>query len=234
MGRDLEAADPPRATDGHHAHGARKVIRYATEERIPLFAEVLAEVPSIAINIELKLDLNRWWPLEVATVTAQLVPDVGAEDRVIVTSFDPRKLRAAVRASRRLAIGFCYDDTMLDFARPLVDRLPIRRADGELRPSTRLALTAMLDANVMRPPARAPTSSGGAHADRAAHRRTPPRRQVSRSAPTRFPARLEHRQADRTERDDRGRGARGSSGSASTGSRPMTPSTSWSWSADLR
>ena len=134
---------------GIDAHGARKVIRYAAEERIPLFAEVLAAIPQTAINIELKLDLNRWWPLDVATVTAQLIAAARAEDRVIVTSFDPRKLRAAVRVNPKLAIGFCYDDTMLDFARPLLERLPIRQADGEMRPTTRRALTGLLDANVM-------------------------------------------------------------------------------------
>ena len=133
---------------GIDAHGNRKVIRYAQEERIPLFAEVLAEVPHIAINIELKLDLNRWWPLEVAGVTADLITEAGAQDRVIITSFDPRKLRAAARTNPGLAIGFCYDDTMLDFARALLDRLPIRKADGEIRPNARRVLTRMLDANV--------------------------------------------------------------------------------------
>jgi glycerophosphoryl diester phosphodiesterase len=134
---------------GIDAHGERKVVHYAQEERIPLFAEVLAAIPKTAINIELKLDLKRWWPLEVSLVTAQLVAEARAEDRVIATSFDPRKLRAAVRANPRLAIGFCYDDTMLDFARPVLDRLPIRQADGEMRPNARRALTAMLDANIM-------------------------------------------------------------------------------------
>jgi len=133
---------------GIDAHGNRKVIQYAQEERIPLFAEVLAELPHTAINIELKLDLNRWWPLEVAVVAADLIAEAGAEDRVIVTSFDPRKLRAAARANAGLAIGFCYDDTMLDFARPLLDRLPIRKADGEIRPNARRVLTRMLDANL--------------------------------------------------------------------------------------
>ncbi len=134
---------------GIDAHGERKVVHYAQEERIPLFAEVLAAIPKTAINIELKLDLKRWWPLEVSLVTAALVAEAGAEDRVIATSFDPRKLRAAVRKNPRLAIGFCYDDTMLDFARPILDRLPIRQADGEMRPNARRALTAMLDANLM-------------------------------------------------------------------------------------
>jgi glycerophosphoryl diester phosphodiesterase len=134
---------------GIDQNGNRVVIRYAREERIPLFAEVLAEIPDTAINIELKLDLQRWWPLDVAEVAAREIAAAHAEDRVIVTSFDPRKLRAAVRTNQNLAIGFCYDDTMLDFARPLLDRLPLRRADGEMRPPARRALTALLDAHVI-------------------------------------------------------------------------------------
>ena len=134
---------------GIDAHGARKVIHYEREERIPLFAEVLATVPELAINVELKLDLQRWWPLEVAAVTADLITEAGAGDRVIVTSFDPRKLRAAIRTTPGLAIGFCFDDTMLDFARPLLDRLPIRGPDGEIRRNARRVLTAMLDANLI-------------------------------------------------------------------------------------
>lgn len=132
---------------GVDVNGDRVVVTYPQEERIALFAEVLAELPNTCINVELKLDLQRWWPLEVASVAAKLIEEAGAVDRVIVTSFDPRKLRAAVRANPRLAIGFCYDDTMLDFARPILDRLPFRAADGEIRPNARRALTALLDAN---------------------------------------------------------------------------------------
>jgi glycerophosphoryl diester phosphodiesterase len=110
---------------GVDVHGAPVVARYDRAEPIPLLAEVLAEVAGkLAINVELKLDLPRWWPIEVGAIVAQDIAMAGAEHRVIVTSFDPRKLRAAGRAGPALALGFCFDDSMLDFARGLLDRLP--------------------------------------------------------------------------------------------------------------
>lgn len=110
---------------GHDIHGQEVVIRYEREERIPLLAEVLAEVSGqVAINIELKLDVPMWWQVEIAKLTAQVIAEAGAEDRVIVTSFDPRKLLALRRILPRVAHGFCFDDSMLDFASPLLDRLP--------------------------------------------------------------------------------------------------------------
>lgn len=110
---------------GVDAHGAPVVVTYEREERIPLLAEVLSEVAGkVAINIELKLDMPRWWGVEIGPVVADLIARAGVEDRVIVTSFDPRKLRAATRARPAIASGFCFDDTMLNFARPLLDRLP--------------------------------------------------------------------------------------------------------------
>jgi len=112
--------DVPMGVD---AHGAPVIARYEHEERIPLLAEVLAEVPRIAINVELKLDYGRWWQTQVGVIAARAIAEAGAQDRVIVTSFDPRKLRAAGRVSAGLALGFCFDDTMLDFAGPLLDRV---------------------------------------------------------------------------------------------------------------
>jgi glycerophosphoryl diester phosphodiesterase len=107
---------------GVDVHGAPVVVRYEQPERIPLLAEVLAELADkIAINIELKLDLPRWWQVDVAEVVAAEIARAGAQDRVIVTSFDPRKLRAVGRVCPGLAFGFCFDDTMLDFASRLLD-----------------------------------------------------------------------------------------------------------------
>lgn len=115
---------------GVDAHGGDVVMRYEREEPIPLFAEVLAEVPAhVAINVELKLDFPRFWTVEVGKVAAEVIAEAGAERRVIVTSFDLRKLRAAGRANPDLALGFCFDDGMLDFARHLLDRLPRLPAD---------------------------------------------------------------------------------------------------------
>ena len=121
---------------GRDAHGAPVVTRYERVEPIPLLAEVLAEVAGkIAINIELKLDRAQWWEVEVGAVVGRLIAEARADDRVIVTSFDPRKLRAAGRARPGLALGFCFDDGMLDFARDLLDRLP--PLDGERDPHDR-------------------------------------------------------------------------------------------------
>lgn len=121
---------------GIDAQGAPVIARYERSEPIPLLAEVLAEVAGkVAINIELKLDLVRWWPVDVGEVVAQVIAEAKAEHRVIVTSFDPRKLRAARRARPGLALGFCFDDSMLDFARGLLDRLP--PFAGELVPDDR-------------------------------------------------------------------------------------------------
>ena len=140
---------------GIDASGAPVVARYERTEPIPLLAEVLAEVAGkAAINIELKLDLPTWWQVEVGAVVAQVIADAGAEHRVIVTSFDVRKLRAARRAGPRLALGFCFDDGMLDFARGLLDRLPAFA--GELAPcdhrpghNARRVLSRILDSDLI-------------------------------------------------------------------------------------
>lgn len=117
----------PMGIDGR---GEPVIVRYERDEPIALLAEVLAEVSGqVAINIELKLDLPVWWHVEVGEVVARAITEAGAAHRVIVTSFDVRKLRAARRAAPDLALGFCFDDSMLDFARPLLDRLPPLASD---------------------------------------------------------------------------------------------------------
>ena len=125
---------------GVDVHGRPVVVRYEQREPIPLLAEVLAELGSrIAINVELKLDFPRWWPADVGAVVARAIADAGTPtlDRVIVTSFDPRKLRAARRVRHDLAIGFCFDDNMLAAIAPVLDRVlpatPVPPA-GDARP----------------------------------------------------------------------------------------------------
>jgi glycerophosphoryl diester phosphodiesterase len=138
---------------GVDATGSAVVVRYDRNERIPLLAEVLSEVAShVAINIELKLDLPRWWPIDIGDVAAQEIADAKVEDRVIVTSFDPRKLRAAGRRRPRLATGFCFDDTMLNFAALLLDRLPPVRARFDGRHphhNARWLLNRLLDSGIV-------------------------------------------------------------------------------------
>ena len=134
---------------GIDVHGAPAIVRYQREERIPLLEEVLAEVANhVAINVELKLD-GPWWQAEIGNVVARVIAGAGVTDRVIVTSFDPRKLRAAARAhANRLAIGFCFDDTMFDLLKPLFARLPRIPVGLETQCNARRALNWLLDGNV--------------------------------------------------------------------------------------
>ena len=141
---------------GVDVHGHRTIAKYDREERIPLLAEVLSELDTrVAINIELKVNVLGWWQTEIARVVAAVVREARAEQRVILTSFDPRKLRAALAAFPGLATGFCFDDTMLDFAAPFLDRLPHLRAklslpaDGHIRTNARRLLNRILDTNLV-------------------------------------------------------------------------------------
>lgn len=141
---------------GVDVHGRRTIAKYDREERIPLLAEVLSELDTrVAINIELKVNVLGWWQTEIARVVAAVVREARAEQRVILTSFDPRKLRAALAAFPGLATGFCFDDTMLDFAAPFLDRLPHLRAklslpaDGHIRTNARRLLNRILDTNLV-------------------------------------------------------------------------------------
>jgi glycerophosphoryl diester phosphodiesterase len=110
---------------GVNAFGDRVIARYEREEPIPLLAEVLTEVgAAVVVNVEIKIELPRWWRIEAPEIVAQVIKDAGVEDRVIVTSFDPRLLLATRRAQQGIAVGFCFDDTMLNFAGALLDRLP--------------------------------------------------------------------------------------------------------------
>lgn len=105
--------------------GSAVVAHYDRDEPIALFAEVLDAIAGkVVINVELKLDLQRWWPTDIGEVAAKEIGDARAEDRVIVTSFDVRKLRAARRQHPGLAVGFCFDDSMLNFASSVLERLP--------------------------------------------------------------------------------------------------------------
>lgn len=137
---------------GIDAKGAPVIARYEREERIPLLAEVLSEIASkLAVNVELKLDMARWWKVDVAGATAKVIHDLGVEDRVMVTSFDPRKLLAAARASRKLALGFCFDDGMFNFIGPIADRI-LRAAqphEDDHRPfaSARRLLSRVVESN---------------------------------------------------------------------------------------
>src|SRR5687767_7740405 len=117
---------------GINPNGGRVMARYENEERIPLLAEVLTEIaPKAAVNVELKLDMARWWQVDVAAVTTKVIHDLGVEDRVMITSFDPRKLIAAGKASQTIPLGFCFDDGMFNFIGPIIDRIVRAAATDE-------------------------------------------------------------------------------------------------------
>ncbi len=132
--------------------GGRMVFqRYERREPVPLFAEVLAEVGGkLAMNVELKLDLPRWWPADLGAIVGAEIAAAKLEDRVIITSFDPRKLRAARRAAR-LVVGFCFDDSMLAMLGPLLDRVlpPAPRTDVRPGHHARRLLSRILDSHVV-------------------------------------------------------------------------------------
>jgi glycerophosphoryl diester phosphodiesterase len=110
---------------GIDVNRAPVVARYDREEPISLLEEILAEIAGkLVINVEIKIELPRWWRTEAGAIVAGVIADANVGDRVIVTSFDPRILRATQRAHPELAVGFCFDDSMLDFAGVILDRLP--------------------------------------------------------------------------------------------------------------
>ncbi|MEZ4403459.1 MAG: glycerophosphodiester phosphodiesterase [Kofleriaceae bacterium] len=116
---------------GVAADGTTVEVTYARSEPIALLAEVLAELAGkVAINVELKIGLPRWWDVAMAAVAARDIAAADATADVIVTSFDPRKLRRARQVHPGLVTGFAWDDTMLDGAAPLLDRLGPRLAPG--------------------------------------------------------------------------------------------------------
>jgi glycerophosphoryl diester phosphodiesterase len=113
--------------------GTQVVIDYEREERIPLLSEVFAELGSkLLFNVELKLDTPSW-STEVGTIAAQEIERYELETRVVVTSFDLRKLRATRRRVPRQATGFCFDDAMLSVFGPLERWLGQANANALLR-----------------------------------------------------------------------------------------------------
>jgi len=115
---------------GIDALGNPIVARYDGEARIPLLAEVLAEVAGrIAINIELK---SRWLGDAIGSIVAEEIATAGVADRVIVTSFDPRALRDVARFDAAIALGYCWEESALGFAGLQGRRLLNRALDTNL------------------------------------------------------------------------------------------------------
>jgi glycerophosphoryl diester phosphodiesterase len=139
---------------GKDRDGRPVVVRYDRAEPISLLDEVLAEIGGVlAINVELKLDLPRWWPADAGAVVARALARAGdaTVDRVIVTSFDPRKLWQARRVRYDLAIGLCFDDGLFSAVAPAVDWLMGSALDGErgARHRARKLFDRMLDSRLI-------------------------------------------------------------------------------------
>ncbi len=89
-------------------------IRYPTEERIPLLAEVLEEFKDkLLINIEMKAYQPKWSRRHTGTEVAHIIRQNQAEDSVIITSFDFFMLYYLESEYNGLHSGFAYDDGML-------------------------------------------------------------------------------------------------------------------------
>ena len=94
-------------------------IAYEREEPISLLAEVLAELgDAIAINIELK---PRLFGDDLAAVVAADIAAARVGSKILVTSFDPRKLRDARRAAPGLALGYSWNASLFGAGRRIVD-----------------------------------------------------------------------------------------------------------------
>lgn len=85
--------------------GAWKADRFRGE-RIPLLSEVLDAFPGAVVNVELK---SRRRDLALGSAAAQAIAAAGAQDRVIVSSFDFRLLTAFRMAAPAVAVGLLFD-----------------------------------------------------------------------------------------------------------------------------
>ena len=107
--------------------GAWKGERFRGE-RIPLLGEVLEEVGSGVVNIELKSARFRLPDLALARGVARLLRDLRAEERAFVSSFDFRLVAAFRGAAPRVATGLLFEQGPLWRGR-------VRLAAALLRPS---------------------------------------------------------------------------------------------------
>jgi len=88
-------------------HVAAHMPAWHDTAQIPTLEEVLETVPSLCVNIELKED--RWRDGGLAQKVADIVKELRAEDRVVISSFNPLELARARLASPTLPQGFLYE-----------------------------------------------------------------------------------------------------------------------------
>ncbi len=97
--------------------GGGRVVTFPTEQRIPLLEEVLDEFKGkLLMNVEMKAYKPIWSRRHTGTETAKIIRRCGAENSLIVTSFDFFMLYYLEREYPGLESGFAYDDGMMDNA----------------------------------------------------------------------------------------------------------------------
>jgi glycerophosphoryl diester phosphodiesterase len=112
--------------------GARKDEKFRGE-RVPLLAEVLAQTPSaLLVNVELKCDRRDDRGLTAATIA--VIREARAEERVLLSSFNPLCLWRARRIAPRLprALLFERDSTFAlrhALSAPLLDLVALHPED---------------------------------------------------------------------------------------------------------
>lgn len=94
--------------------GGGKRVRYPREEPIALLEEVLEEFKGkLLFDIEMKAYGPDWSRRHSGTEVAKVVRRTGAENSVVITSFDFFMLYYLEREYAGLHSGFAYDDDML-------------------------------------------------------------------------------------------------------------------------
>lgn len=112
-------------------------VDYPREEPVPLLEEVLDEFGGkLLINIEMKAYGPDWSRRHSGTEVARVIRRAGAEESVVVTSFDFFMLYYLEREYAGLHSGFTYDDGMVegtlgDWLRRIPEiRTEFSKADG--------------------------------------------------------------------------------------------------------
>lgn len=97
--------------------GGGRYVDYPQEERIPLLEEVLDEFKGrLLMNVEMKAYAPNWGRRHTGTEVARVIRRCGAQDSVVITSFDFFMLYCLEQEFPGLHSGFAYDDGMMDNA----------------------------------------------------------------------------------------------------------------------
>ncbi len=128
-------------------------INYPRARRIPLLAEVLDEFKGkLAINVEMRPSRPIWSQRQDGATVARVIRDAGAEDSVVVTSFDLFKLVALEHEHPGLRSGFAYNDGLFDDVINWMQWVPGLRAHLRLPEGARSSaalIGSLLEANAV-------------------------------------------------------------------------------------